>query len=253
MATGKAIFINTKPLKLILPPKHYNVMLDALIRHELDHIATTRDMRIDKETYKKMIARNIKACSELFGINAVPEGRNEKEYIDKLADSKFRCFIIQDGKKKFLQADRIVLPRCGVRGTQSDLQVGHFMGSQALNEGITAYKMKMMDKSAGQGGLMCQSGYILGEEIAKHIAKTIGEEEFIARQIAGDFVGIAERYKTITGKNEKQMQKMFQVLNTNGYKSILDKILSQVNYSKNKQMDKNTQEKFDKITEQNTI
>ena len=71
--------------------------------------------------------------------------------------------------------------------------------------------MKKLDKLSGHSGIMCQTAYILGEEIAGHIARTIGEEEFIARQIAGDFVGMAERYKEITGKSIKQMRRVFCV------------------------------------------
>lgn len=246
-ATNGKVFINTKPLKLVLPSDKYNVMVDSLIRHELDHVATTRVMKLDKPTFKKIVARNIRANKELFGEEVVPEGERLEDYINKVATTQFACVIIENGKKTPVQADRIILTRCGVRGSHGDNKVFHFMGSMPLNEGITAYKMKIMDKFAGQGGLMCQSGYILGEEVAGHIARTIGKEEFIARQIAGDFVGIAERYKEITGKTPKQMRRLFHILDTKGYKSFLDKLLTQMDYSNKNQMNKKTQEEYDEI------
>lgn len=210
-SNGKKVIVNTTALKYLLPAEQFNVLLDSVIRHELDHIATTRNIKVDKETYKKLITRNILAKKNLFGQTINMHGDNFRDYVNKVANKEFEVDVIVDGTKIRTNADKLVLRRSGVRGTQGDLDVKRIMGSVSLNEGITAYKMKKLDRLAGHGGIMCQTAYILGEEIAGHIARTIGEEEFIARQIAGDFVGMAERYKEITGKSIKQMRRVFCV------------------------------------------
>jgi len=248
-STGREVVINTKPLRIVLPSKHYNVMLDALIRHEFDHLATTRFKRLTKEQYKAHISKNIDLYNLLCDTQPIDEDLKEK-IINETADNRFLGTVIENGRKVKKEKKATFLRRTGVAGEINAYKIANHLGSTAFNEGITAYKMKIMDKFAGQGGLMCQSGYILGEEVAKHFADVIGEEEFITMQTYCDFEGIVKRYQEITGKSYKEIQKMFRLMDEKPYKSAFSKLFAQVRYSVSKRLDKNAQKLYDEIVNQ---
>lgn len=246
-AGGGSITLNAKALKFVLPSKHYNVMLDALIRHELDHIATTRQTQFTKEEYINHILKNILYMKQLFGDKSVNWDLEHGDRIKRAVDYKFMCGEFARRNRFVGEIKSITLTQSGIDGRFDTLGIEEVLGSSAFNEGVTAYKMKIMDKYAGQGGFMCQSGYVLGEETSKHFADVIGEEKFISMQISGDFVGIMKAYKEKTGKSGNEMLKILKNLDENNYKSAFHKLFAQFRYAVKKEMDETTKAKLEQI------
>ena len=242
-ATGHSVVINARPLKFVLPSKQYNVMLDALIRHELDHIATTHYKSFSsQEEYRDYLLKNIKEYEELFDQKLNAE--IVKKAVEQNASSRFIDWVRdpRTGEMKPTPRKRLVTKNSGVHCDEYE-----HVGSEALNEGVTAYKMKKMDKFAGQGGVLCQSGYVLGEEVVGHFAKHIGEEELIRMQSEGDFGGIVELYKHSTGRSGAFVKQMLEKLESQKHKTAFHKLFAQVRYGLSGRMDKSTQQKFDEI------
>ena len=245
---GGHMTINTKALEFVLPSKHYNVMLDALIRHELDHIATTRHVQFTKEEYVNHLLQNISYEKQLFGNKSVNAEFEHGDRIKRAIDYKFRCGEFANWNRGGGEIKSIMLEQSGIEGRVDAVGIEGMLGSSALNEGVTAYKMKIMDKHAGQGGFMCQSGYVLGEEVSKHFADIIGEEKFISMQISGDFVGILKSYKEKTGKSGEEMLEILKNLEGGKYKTAFHKLFAQARYAVKNEMDKATKAKLDQIT-----
>lgn len=229
-ATGSRIVLSTKPMRLFLSKRKFETMLDALIRHELDHIATTKHKFFDKEEYKNLLSKNLYIRQELFDEEFF-SGQDISDEINKIADNTFRKRLC------------VCLTKTGVSGgLNSDV-----FGSMAFNEGITAYRMKKLDRVAGQGGVMCQSGYVLGEEIAAHFAEVIGEQRLMELQTQGAFYQIVEEYKAKTGKSGKEVRQMFELLEEHKYKSAFAKLSAQIRYGLTHEMDKKTKQTYSQI------
>lgn len=249
-STGEKVVLNSKPLRFILPKKKFDVMLDALIRHELDHIATTRYIKLSREEYEDYMSKIIDGfCNVLGG-----EIDCDKEtLIERFKSSKFLKKVrIEDGKKTFVERNNCVLRLLGVSGSWRGVDHQHQFGSTALNEGITAYKMKQLDKLAGQGGVMCQSGYILGEKVAEYLAETITERRLVELQTQNDFCAILEEYRAQTGESGNDLQKILIVLESKTHKSAFSKLFSQIRYGLTQRVDRNTRQKLEEITQKDS-
>ena len=102
-----------------------------------------------------------------------------------------------------------VQKRSGIVGFwNSSLQ----FGSNALNEGITEYKIKQLDKFANDGKIGYQSGYKINEKVAKYMASQIGEEKLLNMQLNHDFVGISQSFMNATGKDAQYMGDFYKNL-----------------------------------------
>ena len=250
MAGSGSIILNVKPIKFILPSKQYNTMLNALIRHELDHIATDHKVELNREQFKEHLAQNILKSKKMFGVNYFTSLDEARNFIEKSVKNRFRAYkIVDEHEEENSEIDKLSLSQSGISGFRYIGYIENLIGSNAFNEGITAYKMKVMDKMAGESGAMCQSGYILGEETARHFAEVIGEEELVKMQIRGNFFGIVERYKEKTGKSAKEMNELFDTLESGGrYKSAFHKLFAQLRYALKNEMNQDTKSRLLKIT-----
>lgn len=203
LSHGDVVEDNMNLVKIILPKSKFNIAYESVICHELDHVATTRFVKFTKEEYKQYLKQLKSDFEELFDVNVKIEDFDD--YVNHVAEYEYKRWI--NGKK--VVRDYITLKRTGINGDYLEFHKFKNFGSEFLNEGITAYKMKMMDKVAGRGGMLCQSGYILNEEFTKWFANIIGEEELIKLQNDGNFVGILKRFKQKTGMNGKQLRDLF--------------------------------------------
>jgi len=185
-ATSSSVVIKKWPTKFLGQRKFLERRLDSVIRHEFDHIATTQFL-LQKETITR-INKNITDGCRIFNKS---EKRNKKEIIQKYIDGN-----------------------CGmaVHGICGSINNAEHFGSSVLDEGITAYKIKKLDRFANSESKAPQSGYRLREKIAKHMAKTIGEEELLTRHFNNDFAGITQRYMDTAGKDGKYMEDFYRNL-----------------------------------------
>lgn len=169
-----------------------NRRLDHIIRHELDHIATTSYTNsLTRSAFEQYLIRNFELSKELF------KNPRQPDFSPSKVDDLYQKY----GDK--------VRKKSGIVGVyDSNLQ----LGSHALNEGITEYKIKKLDKFANDGIIGYKSGYKINEKVAKYMAGEIGEEKFLNMQLNHDFVGITKSFMNATGKDEQYMGDFYKNL-----------------------------------------
>ena len=234
-ATGSKIVVNTKPFKFIFPKKQFNTMTDALIRHELDHIATTNVKILDKENFRHFLMNEAEQYQQLFNIQL------DKDILTKDIEEAVHTRFYTPQRLNIPQPATAKIVSSGIDGRCDYFTARKKVGHTPLNEGITAWKMKKLDKIAGQGGFFCQSGYMLEEAVAQEFIDNIGEETLIKLQSEGDFFEITNLYKQKTGKSGKWLLAFFNKLSQNKPKSITAKMIKQLKFSINPNIDKDMQ------------
>lgn len=191
-ATGTSVTIKKWPIKFLRQREFMERRLDSVIRHELDHIATTTFMEpLSKEGFEKYLRGNISLIGNLFNKSEQP---NPSSYEITQLYQKYGDRIC----KKF-----------GIAGKHD--KVLDF-GSGSLNEGITEYKTKKLDLFANGKMFVHLSAYTLNTKIAKHMASKIGEEKFLNMHLNNDFAGITQSYMYATGKDGRYMEDFYKNL-----------------------------------------
>lgn len=185
-ATSTSIVIKKYPIKFLNQSKFMEKRIDSVIRHELDHIATTRF--IPPQEVEAHLNKNISDSCRLFNKN---EPLNKAEIVNKFKQNNHGLVL---------------------HGVAGKINRCEYFGSSVLDEGITAYKTKKLDMFANNEQKGPQSGYRLREKIAKHMAGKIGEERFLTMHLDNDFAGITQSYMEATGKDGKYMEEFYKNL-----------------------------------------
>lgn len=193
---GSHVSISKSTIKLISPRKLIEKNIDSVIRHELDHIATSQVIKIDSvDQLEKIVNQNIKNSCQVFGYDMPDDIRS---YAKKAFDNAQNS---ENGDSAYLYRQT---------GVDGKLTSPFHFGSTALNEGITDFKTHKMDEFANSDGYTMSTGYTKFEtKITSHFAKTLGEEKLLKLQQKGDFVGITEGYEKAMGRDSKFMKEFY--------------------------------------------
>ena len=176
---------NTKERKIAIAPilklKSFThrgkEKLDSIIRHELDHSATTTYIDISDEEKDKLI-------NEFMLNNNI--SNSKENAIKKLVDRR----LLRDRK-------------LGIVGIHDDRKLSSNLDLRELNEGITAYKQDLYDEFLGSKKKY--SNYKYGKKMAELIVSVIGKEKLIRAHFNNDYEQIISAYKGATGKDIKSL------------------------------------------------
>ena len=189
---------------------------DSIIRHEIDHCATTEYIDIgEKEKYIK----RLESYLERNNIKNPKEKNRVINYINKM-------YAITNGKKAISGID----------------ENSHLI---KLNEGITAYKQEIYDKFLGNKPM---NNYSVEKKVAKFIVEKIGKEELISMHFNNDYEGIKTAFKEKTGNdlnelveklNEKSKikQMLFGKMYTKSFSKKMEKFMEKYRVTEFKEKD----------------
>lgn len=174
--------------------KRQNGKMDSIIRHEIDHCATTEYIDIDERQKEEYIQKSIKR----YNIQGIDNQNSFRNYINN--------------KYKKLNKQVAISGIHDVRKGEIDLY--------KLNEGITAYKQELYDKALGKKPM---NNYPSEKIVASFIANVIGREELISMHFDNNYEGIRDLFNKKTGKD---LNGLVKILNSKSktYTNLLGKV-----------------------------
>lgn len=197
-STGSSIILVNRPKQFLKPKAYRERIKDSIIRHELDHLATTTNLQFKtKEEFAEYLKSNLETEERIFKCDADPDKKNMLKN-DPQAVEELYASIGKSGLKQ-----------CGVHGSHHNEWVN--FGDIALNEGITSYKQDRLDEFANKQKFQ-KSGYNLNRKVIQFMVKKIGEDKLIQMHMNNDFAGITTSFMEAIGKDEKYMDDFYKNL-----------------------------------------
>ena len=189
--SGQSIILKKDPLRFIKPKALTEQRTDSIIRHELDHMATTTISEpLSESETKSILKKNADAMAATLHADV-------NELLAQDIDSAAKELA---GQCKFVS---------GIAGSTNNV---FDFGNTALNEGVTAYKTKKLDQVADPDLKPKQSGYRINEKVATYMIQKVGEEKFLTMQADNDFAGITTAFMEATEKTPEYMADFYKHL-----------------------------------------